>query len=121
VHKRNWKICFRWNTGSNYAAVAPLFFEPGLISALVILSVTFELATGGLANLLASRQIQLRFRIIAMKSIAQICFSGLAILIVLTNGSLFIATIMITISTLISTFNAAISFYKHRQVYLSQL
>ena len=49
------------------------------VSAMIITSITLELAAGGLANLLASHKIAPRFRWIAIKSVLQIALCGLAL------------------------------------------
>lgn len=94
------------------------------MSALVILSVTLELATGGLGNLVAEFKIAPRFRWIALKSLCQVALVGMALAAAaqpvgapcrsLGGPSLALAAAV----TLVFT---ALAFWRHRKVYLAAI
>jgi CDP-diacylglycerol--glycerol-3-phosphate 3-phosphatidyltransferase len=98
------------------------FDTPGASTAL-ILAVVLELASGGLANFLASLKIAPRFRWIAIKSLLQVGLCAGALAIHLRGGpswqwlgsALVFAVLGVTVGF------AALAFGRHRQRYLSQI
>ena len=93
------------------------------MSSLVILAITLELATGGLANLLASRKIQLRFRLIVVKSVLEVLLAGGAFAV--GKLGLFptfpVGEILLSLATLVALVNAIVSFTRHRAVYMGAI
>ena len=95
---------------------------PGM-STLIILSVTLELASGGLANLLADQKITPQFRWVALKSSLQVLFCSSSFIIWkfnLTPG-LHIGEACIVAVALVTVIFSGASFWKHRAVYLSHI
>jgi len=98
-------------------------FETTGMSALIILAITLELATGGLANLLASKKVLMRFRLVALKSILEVLFAGAAVVIHefdLLPGW-FAGELCIAAAAAVALVHAAASFIRHRRIYLDQL
>jgi cardiolipin synthase (CMP-forming) len=92
-------------------------------SAMIILSVTLELAAGGLSNLLASHRIAPRFRWIALKSVLQIsmCGAALAASIPLFDAPAWAAHALIAGAAAVTLVFAVLSFARHRDQYLHAL
>lgn len=93
------------------------------MSSLIILAITFELATGGLANLLASRKIQLRFRWMALKSILEVILAGGAFIVgkLQLVQSFPLGELLLSLAVMVSFVNGVLSFGRHRTVYLGAL
>lgn len=98
-------------------------FETTGMSMLIILAITFELATGGLANLLASKKIQLRFRWLALKSLLEVALAGSAFVVGKMNlmPAFPLGEILLALATLVSLVHGIVSFVRHRAVYLSAI
>lgn len=107
------------------ALLLPLHYYPDhLSSVFIIVGITMELAAGGLGNLLAEKKIAPRFRMIAAKSTLQVLFSGSAIFLAHAPGAPLppqTGILCIAAAALVAVVFAAISFVRHRQVYLSQI
>jgi phosphatidylglycerophosphate synthase len=98
-------------------------FKTGFTSALIILGITMELSAGGLGNLLASRKIKPRFRLIVLKSTLEVLFAVSAFAICKTglfNGTKT-GTVLIAGASLVAVIFATISFVKHKKIYLGQI
>jgi cardiolipin synthase (CMP-forming) len=92
-------------------------------SAMIIVSITLELAAGGLSNLLASLKIAPKFRWLALKSGLQIALCGAALAasqswIRLPDGAIRALVAAATAATLVF---AVLSFSRHRERYLRAL
>ena len=98
-------------------------FDSYLVSTLVILGITLELASGGLANLLASRKAVIRFRLIILKGILEVLFAGGAV--VVCHYKLFsgypVGEILISAAASVSLVSTVILFVRNRSVYMGQL
>jgi phosphatidylglycerophosphate synthase len=92
-------------------------------SAMIILSITLELAAGGVANLVASHKIAPRFRWVALKSALQIalCGAALAIDIFQLRAPAHAGWSLIAAATGVTLAFAVISFVRHRKLYLGAL
>ncbi|MBN2719059.1 MAG: CDP-alcohol phosphatidyltransferase family protein [Deltaproteobacteria bacterium] len=93
------------------------------MSTLIILAITLELATGGLANLLASRKIQLRFKWMVIKSALEVLLAGGAFVVghLEMVPSFPAGEILLSLATMVAVVNALISFVRHRSVYLGAI
>ncbi|MBN2340702.1 MAG: CDP-alcohol phosphatidyltransferase family protein [Deltaproteobacteria bacterium] len=98
-------------------------FETTGMSSIIILAITLELATGGLANLLASKKMRLKFRWMATKSIAEVLLAGGAFAISRLSEppSFPIGQLLLTAAAAVALLNAVVSFYRHRRVYLDSI
>jgi cardiolipin synthase len=92
-------------------------------STMIILSVTLELAAGGVANLVASHKIAPRFRWVALKSALQIALCGAALAIDLFHlgAPAHAGWSLIAAATCVTLAFAVISFVRHRRLYLGAL
>lgn len=92
-------------------------------SAMIILSVTLELAAGGLANLLASQKTAPRFRWTALKSVLQIalCAAALAVSLSPAAPPPWAGSALIAGATAVTLAFAVLSFARHRDKYLRAL
>lgn len=93
------------------------------MSTLIILGITLELATGGLANLLASKKIRLKFRWLALKSSLEVLLAGGAFFVgkMMPELSIPLGPILLSSAVGVALINAVLSFYRHRNVYLDSL
>jgi cardiolipin synthase len=98
-------------------------FETGWTSVALILTITLELASGGLGNLLASKKIQPRFRWIALKSSLQVLFAVAAFAV--GHWALFpglpVGEACVGAILGVTAVFAALAFWRHRKVYLSAI
>jgi hypothetical protein len=98
-------------------------FDSAWISVAIILSITLELASGGLGNLLASKKIQPRFRWIALKSSLQVLLSVAAFLVWYLKliPGLPLGEVCVGGVLAVTLIFAGLAFWRHRRVYLSAI
>ncbi len=98
-------------------------YEGPLMSVAVILSLVLELASGGLANFLASQKIASRFRWTALKSSFQVALAAAALLLhhFATAPRLPAGEICVLAVLAVTLIFAALGFWRHRRRYLAAL
>jgi cardiolipin synthase (CMP-forming) len=99
-------------------------YETWGVSAAIISTFSLELAAGGLANLLASNRIRPRFRWVLLKSALQFALFGSAFALWLFDVRPpvpFLGEGLILSGAAVTVMFAAISFWRHREVYIDQI
>lgn len=99
-----------------------MYDAPGM-TTLIILAITLELATGGLANLLASKKVQIKFRWLVLKSSLEVLFAGGAFLVGKLQLELAfpLGKTLLASATIVAIINTVVSFIRHRKVYLDSI
>lgn len=96
-------------------------YDTDFMSTAIILVITLELVVGGLGNLLASKKITPRFRWMALKSLLQLLLAGAAFVLPGVGSDLRLGEACIILALAVTLGYAALSFWRHRAVYLDAL